>query len=209
MDQLIDAFRQLIEDHWIKFVTAAGFTALGWLVARWRADREWKRREFFNRINFSLNMVRNGTLLIRTLAEKSCEDVFLNPVAAERLKGLAQKTSPENPLVPVPQEDAWYYLNAALNELSEQFAEGLIRQDMGGPVRTHRYVICLTNECDGAIRTRKIRVMVVRKELLLGLTDEPPKLEKEHHSIRLRTLQHMQKVYETQPWNFLELELSV
>ena len=55
MDDFVKAINDLITDHWVKFVVAAGFTGLGWLVGRWRARREWQKREFFHRVNFSLN----------------------------------------------------------------------------------------------------------------------------------------------------------
>ncbi|MEQ9406881.1 MAG: hypothetical protein RIK87_04110 [Fuerstiella sp.] len=48
MDQVIKAVSELISDHWLKFLTAAGFTAVGWLIARQRAAREWKQRGFFH-----------------------------------------------------------------------------------------------------------------------------------------------------------------
>ena len=72
-----------------------------------------------------------------------------------------------------------------------------------------RYLICLTNECDGDIRTRKLRAMVVRRELLLKLPDEPPAFESPHHSIRWQTLQHLQQRHRQEPWRFLEVELVV
>ena len=209
MGEFVKAVSQMIEDHWVKFVTATAFAAVGWLIAWWRADRNWRKREFFNRINFSLNTIHNGTLLIRTLSEKSCSEVFLNDVAVERLTKIAQKTTEANPILPISKDDAWYYLNSVLNEMSEQFSVGLLKRDMGESVTSHSYLICLTNECDGAVRTRKIRVMVIRKDVLEGLPDEPVNLERPYHGIRWRTLKHMQTAWKSDPWNFLELELSV
>ena len=55
-------------------------------------------------------------LLIRTLLEKSCEEIFLNKVAVETIVAAARKTTERNPLLPLPKEDYWYYLNAVLNE---------------------------------------------------------------------------------------------
>ena len=209
MQNLIAAFNDLITDHWVKFVTAAAFTAIGWLVARWRADREWKKREFFNRLNISLNSISDGTLRIRTISEKLCSDIFLNRVAVDRLISSAQQTEKDQPIIPVARADSWFYLNSVLNELSEQFAEGLLRREAGLPHKAVRYLICLTNECDGEIRTRKIRAMVIQKELLLALPDEQPKLESPNHSIRWKTLKHMQARYAQQPWQFLEAEVVV
>ena len=209
MEDFIRALSDLIDEHWVKFVTAAAFTAVGWLIARRRAARDWQKREFFDRINFSLNSVRDGTLQIRTLAEKSCSDVFLNKVATDQLLKLAQQTTAEDPILPIPEKDCWYYLNAVLNEVSEQFATGLIQRDVGRPVLAADYFICLTNECDGDMRTRKLRAMVIRKDLLLNLPKETPKFEYPHHKIRWKTLHQLHLAYTRTPWKFLTVELAV
>jgi hypothetical protein len=209
VQQVINAVRDLITDHWIKLLSAAAFTTVGWLVGRWRAARSWKNRDFFNRLNVSLNTLHDGRLLIRTVLEKTCEEVFLNKVAVERLIKAAQQTTKDNPFVPVPAEDRWFYLNAVLNELSETFAEGLFRREAGRPHDALRYLICLTNECDGDVRTRKIRAMVIRRDTLLNLPTEQPALESPNHAVRWKTLQQMQKKLMTDPAAFIEAEIVV
>lgn len=209
MQEFFDSVRQLATEHGVKLLTAAAFTLVGWLFGRWRAARSWRRREFFNRLNVSLSSIHNGKLLIRTVLEKTCEEILLNSVAVENLLKAAQKTTKENSLIPVAKEDRWFYLNAVLNELSETFAEGLFRREAGKPHDGIRYLICLTNECDGEIRTRKIRAMVIRKETLLNLPKEQPELERPHHSIRWATLQQLQKAYTADPTNFIEAEIVI
>lgn len=209
MQQLFESILNQIRDHGIKFLSAAAFTVVGWLIGRWRAAQSWKKREFFNRLNISLNSIRDGRLLIRTVLEKTCEDVFLNKVAVERLLKAALLTTTENPFIPVAKDDRWFYLNAVLNELSETFAEGLFRREAGKPHDCLRYLICLTNECDGDVKTRKIRAMVIRKDNLLNLPKEQPALESPSHSIRWKTLQQMQKAYAADPTNFIEAEIVV
>jgi hypothetical protein len=209
MKDIIAALNDLITDHWAKILTAAFFTVAGWLIARVRADRAWKRREFFNRLNISLNTIDDGVLKIRTLSEKRCSDVFLNEIAVGRLVKSAQLTTKENPFVPISQEDSWFYLNAVLNEVSEQFAVGLMRRELGHDVRSQRYVICLTNESDGDLRTRKIRAMVIRRELLEKLPKETPKFESPNHAVRWRTLQQMRQTLAKEPWRFIEAEIVV
>lgn len=209
MPQLFESISELIRDHWIKFLSAAAFTVIGWLIGRWRAAQSWKKREFFNRLNISLNSLTDGKLLIRTVLEKTCEDIFLNKVAVERLIKAAQLTTKENPFVPIAKEDRWFYLNAVLNELSETFAEGLFRREAGKPHDCLRCLICLTNECDGEVRTRKVRAMVIRKDSLLNLPKEQPAFESPNHAIRWKTLQQMQKAFLADPANFLEVEIVV
>ena len=92
MQQWLEQLFQQIRDHGTKLLAAAVFTILGWGVGRWRARRAWQRRDFLNRLNFSLNILQDGKLLIRTLMETSCEDVFLNQSATERVLSSAKKT---------------------------------------------------------------------------------------------------------------------
>lgn len=209
MQDFFNTFRQIVTEHGVKVLTAAAFTAAGLLIGRWRAARSWKKREFFDRLNVSLNSLHGGKLLIRTVLEKTCEEILLNRVAVERLNKLAQQTTKENPIIPIPKEDRWFYLNAVLNELSETFAAGLFKREAGKPHEAVRYLICLTNECDGEVRTRKVRAMVMRKDTLLNLPSEPPTLESPNHAIRWKTLQQMQKAYAVDPTNFIEAEIVV
>ena len=209
MEDFISTVRDLATQHGIKVLSAAAFTGAGWLIGRWRASQSWKKREFFNRLNISLNSLHDGKLLIRTVLEKTCEDILLNKVAVERLIKAAQQTTKDNPLIPVPKDDRWFYLNAVLNELSETFAAGLFRREAGKPHDAFRYLICLTNECDGEVRTRKVRAMVIRKDSLINLPKEQPMLESPNHGIRWKTLQQMQKQYTADPTNFIEAEIVV
>ncbi len=209
MPQLLTTLRELATEHGLKLLSAAAFTLVGWLFGRWRAARSWKNREFFNRLNVSLNTFHDGKLLIRTVLEKTCEDILLNKVAVERLIKAAQRTTKQDSIIPIPKEDRWFYLNAVLNELSETFAEGLFRREAGKPFEAVRYLICLTNECDGEVRTRKIRAMVIRKDRLLNLPKETPALESPNHTIRWTTLQQLQKAYLADSGNFIEAEIVV
>lgn len=207
MGDFVQLVRQLLSDHGSRILGAIAFTLVGGAIAHWRASRAWKRREFLGRVNFSLNSVTDGVLKIRTLCEKSSTDVFLNTFAVKQLNRLSAQTTPDDPVVPIPQQDCWYFLNAVLNELSEQFAAGLLAREAGHDVRATNYLICLTNECDGELRTRKLRAMVIRRDLLLNLPTETPQFESPHHKIRWATLQHLQRRYAKEPWRFLEVEL--
>lgn len=209
MADVFDAINDLITDHWLKAVTGIVFAVIGWWIARVRAQRQWKQREFFHRINFSLNSIQEGTLKIRTLSEKTCDDVFLNQSAVEQLVGSAVKTKPGLPLIPIPRDDCWFFLNAALNEMSEQFAIGLLQREAGKPVSVERYLLCLTNECDGEVRTHKVRAQVIRKSLLMNLPKERPMLESKHHQVRWETLLHLAEAYRKTEYQFIELELVV
>lgn len=209
MAPLIEGLVEWLQGNWVKAVGSLGLLALGWVVGRWRAQQRWRSKEFLDRLNFSLNLIEVGVLRIRTLIEKDCDDVFLNREALVRLRRVVGKTTPEDPLIPIYREEVWYYLNAALNEVSEKFAEGHLRRDNGLAVTTSRYLLCLTNEADGEVRTRKMRVMLIRKELLENLPADAPRLESPSHATRWRTLQQMAKAYRQTPFKFIEVELSL
>ena len=199
----------ILREHWLKALVSLAFLLLGTWWGRRRARREWERKRFLNRLNFSLNTLRDGKLEIRTLAEMNCRDVFLNDYAAERVQVAAERTTRANPIVPLDEDERWFLLNSVLNEVSERFAEGFIRRDMGLPTNTQTYLISLTYENAGDLKTRKIRAMVIRRDALLNLPTEPPIFERPHHSVRFETLHALARLYRTQPSHFLEIDLSI
>jgi hypothetical protein len=209
MDAFLETLRNLFEEHWPKVAAAIGSAAIGWFFGRRRAKAAWKKREFLDRLNVSLNSIQEGRLRIRTLLEKRCEDVFLNTVATEAVLKAARETTPSDSILPLPREDYWYYLNAILNEVSEKFAAGQLSRDLGISVRCDVYLICLTCECSGPMRTRKVRAMLIRKSLLRALPEQPPQYEREEHSTRWLTLQQLATSYPKHPERFLEVELCV
>lgn len=60
MQDFINSVRDLATQHGIKFLSAAAFTGIGWLIGRWRAAQSWKKREFYNRLNVSLNSLEDS-----------------------------------------------------------------------------------------------------------------------------------------------------
>jgi len=208
LKQFLDTLVEHLNDHAVKILTGLALMAIGWFLGRSRARAHWQKQEFFDRLNVSLNILEHGRLKLRTLSEKRCADVFLNTHAADAVQKLARQTTATDPLLPIPQKDYWYYLNAVLNDLSEQFAHGHLRQDLGQPVKTASYLICLTCESSGELRTRKIRALVMRKDVLTNLPKEAPQFAAPNHQTRWVTLQAMAAEYAKNPWRFLEVELS-
>jgi len=208
LKELIDLLRDFLHENWLKMATGALLMGVGWFFGRRRARNDWKNKEFLHRLNVSLNVIQPGQpLRIRTLIEKPCSEVFLNAVAVDAVTRAARRTTEQMPLLPLPKEDYWHYLNAVLNEVSEQFAQGQVRREMGLPVTCRHYVMALTCECAGEMRTRKIRAMLVAKEILLKLGDKPPAFEHPTHLTRWETLKTMAREYAARPWQFLEVEL--
>ncbi len=208
MPELVQTILEYLDDNWMKFVWGIVIAGVGWYFGRRRAKASWKKQEFLNRVNVSLNRLENGVLQIRTISEKLAVEVFLNQHAAEQLQKYAVKTTLENPMIPIPASELWFYLNSLLNEISEKFSDGIIRQDLGLPVRSESYVICLTCECGGEVKTRKIRAMLMTKSVLATLGDESPKFEQPQHSLRWKTLKFLQSRYASHPGEFMEVTIS-
>lgn len=209
LEQLVQTILDAIRDHAVKLITGLVFMGLGWYLGNRRASAAWKKQEFLDRLNVSLNTIQGGTLKIRTLSEKRCDEVFLNSAASETVKKLARQTTGADPMLPIPKDEVWFYLNSVLNDLSEQFAAAYLKHDMGGPVQSARYLIALTCESEGEMKTRKIRAMVIQKSLLLNLPQETPNFESPRHSTRWKTLQSMAAEYAKNPHRFKEVELAV
>ena len=198
-----------LREHAVKLATGFVLMAVGWYVGTRRAAAHWKKQEFFDRLNMSLNTIDGGTLKIRTLSEKRCGDVFLNSVAVGTVQRLARQTTARDPVLSIPLNDSWFFLNAVLNDLSKQFSAGVMKRDMGAPVTTAVYLVALTCEAAGDMRTRKIRAMITKKSLLTNLPAEMPQLEAAHHGTRWQTLQFLAGEYARHPQRFIEVELCL
>lgn len=208
-ENMWNAILAAIGEHWLEAIASAGFMTVGWLLGFWRARQQWKEREFLERINISLNMIYEGKLLIRTLTEKPLEEVFINPTAISKIQRAIKKTTEDNPIPPLAKEDFWLVLNCILNIISEKFSDGYIRRDLGHPVKTAVYLICLTCERSSEMRTSKIRAMLFKKSLLLHLPEEEPEYEQPSHRIRFRTLKQLADIYRKDSRQFLEVEFSL
>ena len=207
MDELMRAISEQITNHWMKAAVAGAFMLVGWFVGKRRARANWRKRQFYNRLNVSLNMLNDGTLKIRTIVEEPMKEVFLNQAAADLVVKAARQTTADDPLLPIPEADRWFVHNEVLNQLAERFCEGQIRQDLGMPVTGAMYIIGLTCEKAGDMRTHKVRAMMMRKDTLLNLPKEMPKFERRSHETRFRTLEQLAKRYHERPDDFIEMAI--
>ena len=189
--------------------TATFFAGRWW--GRYKASRQWHSKEFLDRIIVSLNIFADGYLKIRTVLERSVEEVFLNRLAIDKVEAASRKTTPENPIMPIPPGDRWFLLNFVLNAVAEHFVSGNIRQDAGQSVTIVKYALFLTCELVGEERIRKIRAMLIRADLLAEFPyeDSQPKLENPWHADRIKTLRAAAALYKKEPDNFLTLEVCV
>lgn len=190
-------------------------TVVSFVVGRWwgkhRARKEWENKQFLGRVMVSLNSLTDGCLKIRTIFERSLEEVFLNPVAVDKIRWASLHTKVDNPILPIEPKDRWYLLNFVLNAVAELFTAGLVRYDAGQPLKPVAYLIFLTCEVVGEDRIRKVRAMMIRKDQLLDFPywDGMPKLEQQWHEDRIVTLRRAAELYKKEPDNFLSLEIYV
>lgn len=208
MQKFLDVLFTAWQDHSTGIITSVILLGVGWMVGVWRARKRWEKKEFFDRLNVSLNILTDDRQLqIRTLLESHCEDIFLNAAITRDVIKAAKKTKESDSILPLPLKEYWYYLNPLVNEISERFSSGYLRRDAGEPVKTERYLVCLTSETAGSIRQRKIRAMVMRKSVLTNLGEEAPTFESKGHSTRWKTLKQLEAEYKREPKRFIELEI--
>lgn len=192
-----------------------GTTVLSFVAGRWwgkyQAKKQWRKKQFLGRIIVSLNSFTDGWLKIRTIFERSLEEVFLNPVAIDKVRAASLRTTVDNPLLPIAGEDRWYLLNFVLNAVAERFSGGLMRYDAGQSLRPVTYLLFLTCEVVGEDRIRKVRAMMLRKDLLENFPygEDMPMLEQNWHRDRIVTLRRAAELYKKEPDNFLAIEIYV
>ncbi|HWG44281.1 MAG TPA: hypothetical protein VN688_15990 [Gemmataceae bacterium] len=192
-----------------------GTSVLSFVAGRWwgkyQARRQWRNKQFLGRIIVSLNSLTDGWLKIRTIFERSLEEVFLNSVAIEKVRSASLRATLDNPLLPIDKEDRWYLLNFVLNAVAERFSNGLMRYDAGQPLKPITYLLFLTCEVVGEDRIRKVRAMMLRKDLLEDFPywDAMPKLEQAWHGDRIVTLRRAAELYKKEPDNFLPIEIYI
>lgn len=208
---LSDSGKKVAVTILVSVLTSLAAFIFGRYYGRWKARREWESKEFLNRVIISLNILSDGTLKIRTVLERSIEEVFLNPIAIEKIQAAVKLCTPDNPILPIPKEDRWYLLNFVLNSVAEHFIAGQLKLDAGQPVKILRYALFLTCEVVGDERIRKVRAMLVRRDVLddFPYADTMPKLENPWHEDRIKTLRRAAAMLKAEPDNFLMLETCV
>jgi hypothetical protein len=209
MIQVLQSLGSYFLDNWPELVWIVAAAGVATYIAAHRARWRWHKREFLDRLNVTLTSVEDGKLRIRTIFELDCQQVFLNSAAAKTVVATAKRTTEDDPILPLPKGDCWQYLNAVLNEVSERFAAGHIKRDLGLPFERGEYLLCLTCERAGLVRTHKIRGMLVRKSLLTNLPEEEPEYESPWHVTRWDTLRHLAQQYEKNPHQFMEVEICL
>lgn len=208
-----DFWGGVAERVWVALLGFIATTVLSFLIGRWwgsyHARKQWERKHFLGRINVSLNMLANDSLKIRTVFERSLEEIFPNPVAVAKIMAASRQTTVQDPVLPIAKEDRWYLLNFVLNAIAEHFVDGMIRHDASGALKPVTYLLFLTCEVLGEDRIRKVRAMLIRRDLLEAFPypSTLPRLERDWHADRIVTLRRAAALYKAEPDHFLPLEI--
>lgn len=182
-------------------VIAIGLSWVGYGIYRWQRRREWRSKTFMRQVNFSLNEVRDDTLVLRTLIEDTADNVFLSDVAVTRVLSAARGTTKDNPFVAMNDDaDHSYMMRAVLNIISTRYSEAYLSRAMGNEVETKTFVFGLTCEVTENVITQKLRVMLIEEELLtsqFGPEGTPDELNVvvPTHVDRIKTLKKMAQLY--------------
>jgi hypothetical protein len=166
--QVVEFIQQIVElvKHYGSSV-ALVLTWAGIALVYWRRRGEWLRKQFMGQVNFSLNYVNGGTLVMRTLLETKASEVWLNDYGVKKVFGAAEKTTVEQPFLSMDDPGDMDFLNrAVLNVISERFGEMFLAKALGAPVRTGTFVFGVTYERYEDIRTLKLRVILIEAKVL-------------------------------------------
>jgi hypothetical protein len=213
MFTVLESLLHWAAENWFKCLGLLTFLTV--LPAYFRARYLWKRRMFFTRMNFSVNFIEDGFLRFRTIRENDLAHVLLNNAHAIRLLvKTARAKRPGAFLLFKDKEEAWTILTTLLNELSAQFSEGYLARCMGMPTRSCWFVMGLTCEKHDVLKTTKIRLMIIPKQLLMELDKYEGaalQFEAPHHHIRLDTLKEMREIAldPARKYNVMEMEVSI
>jgi hypothetical protein len=189
----------VLRPHWNSL--ALLLTWVGIAVVYLRRRSQWRRKQFLAQVNFSLNFVRDGALVMRTLLEKPANQVWLNEYGVRKVLAAAQRTTAGRPVVVLADPRDMDFANrAVLNQLSEQFAATYLAEALGQPVRAATFRFAITCERYEEIRTLKLRVLVVQEQALtdlFGPADAAAQVEAPGVVLqaRLTTLRGMYELY--------------
>ncbi len=159
---------EFLRPHWNTLALLLTWAGIGVVYLRRRA--QWRHKHFLAQVNFSLNYVQGGALVMRTLLEKPAGEVWLNEYGVRTVLAAAQRTTADQPFVLLADPRDMDFANrAVLNQLSERFAPAYLAAALGLPVRAATFRFAITCERYEEIRTLKLRVLVVAEQTLTEL----------------------------------------
>ncbi len=208
MSALFGHISEFVHDHWLKALGAvlASFASSIW--GAWWGWRKWKTRQDTGVIHYSQNSLvveRHGVsnivekiLVLDVYAENQLNQDISHPVARRLIRRAAAKTTEDQPFLLFPKDDRWYVLNIVRLSIAEQFRSGTAAKlAKSAKVEVVDCVFALTYERYPGMRQGKIRVMIVRHDVLVDPAsfEGTVKVESPSHADRIRTLRKMQNDY--------------
>jgi len=204
---------EFLGDIWKELLIGLITFLLGYFWSQLKSLKEWNSKEFRDKINISLNILEplennEYKLEIRTLLETKLKLNIHNNKVKDLINKAIDETKPGKPLLIFKKKDAFYILNAILNQLANQFSNGILKKDLGIPVTSEWYTFCLTYEKEQNVRMQKLRVLIIKRDLLKNFPDNSVfVLESFNHDVRIQTLQILKQELKEHPHCFMNIEL--
>lgn len=196
---MLAEFLDFMRPYWSGVALGATWAGIG--VIWWQRRRAWHQKQFLSQVNFSLNLVQDDALTMRTLLEMPATEVWLSEHGCALVAKASKQAGIEEPFICLKNPKDQDFLNrAVLNALSERYAEAYLAAALGVPVAKDQFIFGITCEKYGEIRTLKVRVLLIRESTLVDLfgptrridTLAPPNVVLQ---ARVRTLEHMYRHY--------------
>ncbi|QVL30073.1 hypothetical protein KIH39_14520 [Telmatocola sphagniphila] len=201
MNEVLRNILEFVRYYGSTFALLLTWVTIAWVY--WNKRRNWLQKEFVEQVNFSLNYVSEGKLVMRTLAEMHARNVWINDLGVRQVIKAARVTTASQPFIKLDDpEDMGFIYRAVLNVLSEKFAETYLAQQLGLPITSATYFFAITMERYDDIRTLKLRVLLVEeRELKTWFAPQLPEgqtigITAPHYEARLQTLRAMHLLHE-------------
>lgn len=168
----------------------------------------YKKKKFLDHITYNYNrFVKLGDacshrLELRTPQLLPIGDILPNNLMFKlKLHAAIRKCSRTNPLIQMSDKDMDILMPAIINGLSMIFGSGMMTDNPGQEVD---YLLAVTYEKYGSIKSQKIRVLIVTPETLKRIDNAGLawiKFEESQHSDRIATLKTIARIRQEDPNN--------
>ena len=129
----------------LSFAFWALLTATTALLAYTKSRLDLHYRQFVGRVGFSLSIMDNGKLKLRTVGEEALNSLMMgNSAAARVILDAAKKTTVAWPILTLPPNESYVLMKAIFNQLSPISAQGFFLMDRSEPHLGQRASLALT-----------------------------------------------------------------
>jgi len=160
-------------------------SALVYLFALWQLYRGF----FWGRVTFTHvgtkhheNFPENYQIVLDTLMDKPANQVWINnPLLMSRTKKAAERCTPDKPWISLEDGDFWFIknpsedtekiLSGVRQQISEHYSRGVVYKSIHRKVEECKFLFCLSSVRTYNDKVRKLRVIVVRPELLKDIKE--------------------------------------